>query len=140
MSINSVTLAGNTTDIPELRYTPSGKAVANFSIAVNRPGKGGKQVLDGFFKVVAWGKLAENVAETIAKGQRVVVSGRLTQRSWESEDGSKRYAVEIVAEEVSPSLRFGSADESESSGQEPGDEAHEEASLAAGAAHEPAAE
>ncbi len=150
MSINHVTIAGNTTDIPELRYTPSGKAVANFSIAVNRPGKEGKQVLDGFFKVVAWEKLAENIAETIDKGQRVVVSGRLVQRSWTDAEDKKQYSVEIVAEEVSPSLRFGPGRNSDPSSEGPGrnsdpssegpgDDAHE-AALAAGIAHEPPAE
>ncbi|MGQ0680644.1 MAG: single-stranded DNA-binding protein [Actinomycetota bacterium] len=139
MSINTVTIAGNTTEAPELRYTPTGKAVAKVSIAVNRPGKGGKQVLDGFFKVVAWGKLAENIAETISKGQRVVVSGRLTQRSWTDGEDRKHYAVEIVAEEVSPSLLFGSGPDS--TGEDPGEsDANDEARLAAGIAHEPPAE
>lgn len=109
---STATIIGNITREPELKYTPSGQAVAKFGVAVNRRKKdaGGNWVDDtpSFFDVVCWQGLAENVAESLAKGTRVVVTGRLEQRSWE-QDGQKRYAVEIVADEVAPSLRWATA-------------------------------
>lgn len=110
---NTVTLVGNLTDEPELRYTPQGAAVANFRIAVNHRFKdqaGNWQ--DGetsYFRVNCWRQLAENAAESLARGTRVVVSGRLKMRSWETQEGEKRTVVEIEAEEIGPSLKFATA-------------------------------
>ncbi|MEO8292944.1 MAG: single-stranded DNA-binding protein [Actinomycetota bacterium] len=110
---NSVTLVGNLTDDPELRYTPNGAAVCKFRIAVNRrmpDGNGGwKDGEASYFSVNCWRGLAENVAESLTRGTRVVVAGRLQYRAWENQDGDKRSAVEIEADEVGPSLKWATA-------------------------------
>lgn len=106
--MNTVTIVGNITAQPELRYTPSGAAVANFTVAVNKRVKTEDEwtdELEGFFRCNVWRDQAENVAN-LSKGQRVVVVGRLKQRSWEAKDGSKRDAVEIEVEEVAVSQKF----------------------------------
>ncbi len=109
---NNVQIVGNVTRDPELRYTPSGASVANFSIAWNRRyERNGQQVEEvSFFDVVCWGTLADNVAASISKGIRVIVEGRLDQRSWETPQGEKRSKIEITADEVSPSLRWASVE------------------------------
>ena len=112
MADNAVTLVGNVTEDPELRFTPSGQAVANFTVAVNRRYKQGdkwEDKLDGFFRCSCWRDLAENAAESLRKGTRVVVVGRLQQRSWEDAEGNKRSAVEVQVDEVAPSLRWATA-------------------------------
>jgi single-strand DNA-binding protein len=113
MADNSVTLVGNVTDDPELRFTPSGAAVANFTVAVNRRFKGQsgqwEDKLDGFFRCNCWREMAENVAESLHKGTRIVVTGRLQQRTWEDNDGNKRRDFEIQVDEVGPSLRWATA-------------------------------
>ncbi|HVF12804.1 MAG TPA: single-stranded DNA-binding protein [Actinomycetota bacterium] len=109
---NNITVVGNLTREPELRYTPSGAAVAKFGIAVNRfyTSRSGEKVEQtDFFNVNAWRQLAENIAESLTVGTRVVVSGRLQSRSWETEEGQKRTVVEIEADEVGPSLRWATA-------------------------------
>ena len=108
---NTVTVVGNATRDPELRFTPSGTPVCTFGVAWNRRyERGGEQVEEtSFFDVTCWSSLAENVAESITKGARVIVSGRLEQRSWDTPEGDKRSKVEIVADEVAPSLRWASA-------------------------------
>ncbi len=110
---NAVTLVGNLTDDPELRYTPSGLAVANFSIAVNKRKREDdgtySDSLDGFFRCSCWREMAESVAESCAKGTRVIVVGRLHQRSWETTEGQKRYEIEVAVDEVGPSLRWATA-------------------------------
>lgn len=106
---NNVIVVGNVTRDPELRFTPSGAAVANFGLAWNRKGRDGEDVTS-FFDVTAWNQMAENIGESITKGMRVVVYGRLDQRSWETQDGDKRSKVEIVADEVAPSLRWATAE------------------------------
>ncbi len=113
-SENQITIVGNLTDDPELRYTPNGAAVANFRVAVSRRGKdestGEWKDLDtSFFKVNAWRSLGENVAESLTRGSRVIVSGRLRSRSWETPEGETRSSVEIEADEVGPSLRWATA-------------------------------
>ena len=111
-SENTVTLVGNITDDPELRFTPSGLPVANFTVAVNRrvPKDGGwEDKLEGFFRCSCWRDMAENVAESLQKGSRVMVVGRLQQRSWEDQDGNKRSTVEVQVDEVGPSLRWATA-------------------------------
>lgn len=113
MADNTVTIVGNIAGDVELRFTPTGKPVANFTVAVNRRKKNGDQwedVLEGFFRCNAWDSLAENAAECLQKGTRVIVTGRLQQRSWEGDDGTKRQTVEIVVDEIGPSLRWATAE------------------------------
>jgi single-strand DNA-binding protein len=113
-NINNITICGNITKDPELRFTPGGNAVTTFSIASNRSvqDKNTKEWVENvdFFNVVAWFRLAENCAESLKKGDRVIVSGRLTQRSWEDKEGQKRYSVEIVANNVGASLEWASCE------------------------------
>jgi len=107
-----VTLTGNLTDDPELRFTPNGAAVANFRLAVTPRVKDGDTWRDGdtsFFRVQAFRGLAENLTESLSKGARVVVVGQLKARSWETPEGEKRTTVEVTAEEVGPSLRWATA-------------------------------
>ncbi len=108
-----VTLVGNITSDPQLRFLPSGQAMATFGLAVNRRWQNRQtqawEEETSFFDVVAWASLAENVVESITKGTRVVVTGRLSQRSWENDAGEKRSKVEVVADEVAPSLRWATA-------------------------------
>ena len=110
---NTVELIGNITRDPELRFTPSGAAVANFGLAVNRRWRNQQtnewEEQVSFFDIVCWRELAENVTESLTKGSRVMVSGRLDQRSWETQDGEKRSKVEVVADEIAPSLRWATA-------------------------------
>jgi len=107
---NSVTVTGNITRDPELRFTPTGQAIANFGVAVNRRWQNRQtnewEEATSFFDVVAWGALGENVAQSCGRGTRVIISGRLDQRTWETQEGEKRSKVEIVADEVAPSLRY----------------------------------
>jgi single-strand DNA-binding protein len=107
---NTVVLIGNVTRDPELSYTPSGIAKAAFGLAVNRRWQN-RQTQDweenvSFFDVICWRELAENASESLPKGTRVIVTGRLDQRSWETPDGEHRYKVEITADELGPSLRW----------------------------------
>ena len=112
-SENQVTIVGNLTDDPELRYTPNGAAVVKFRVAVNRRYKdesgNWKDGETSYFSVNCWRSLGENVAESLTRGSRVVVAGRLNYRSWENQDGDKRSAIEIEADEVGPSLRWATA-------------------------------
>ncbi len=107
---NTVTIVGNLTRDPELRFTPSGQATATFGVAVNRVWTDRqsqeRKEATSFLDVVCWGQLAENAAQSLTRGTRVVVSGRLDQRSWENQEGEKRSKIEITADEVSPSLRW----------------------------------
>jgi single-strand DNA-binding protein len=109
---NNVDLVGNITRDPELRYTPSGQPVATFGLAVNRRWQrdGEWQEQTSFFDVVCWGSLGENVSESLGRGSRVMVAGRLEQRSWETQDGDKRSRIEVIADEVGPSLRWATAE------------------------------
>jgi len=111
MADNTVTLVGNVTRDPELRYTTGGRGVASFGLAVNRRYQSNNewQEQTSFFDVVAWGTLGENIAESIEKGTRVVVVGRLEQRSWDTQEGEKRSKIEVVADEIGPSLRWAKA-------------------------------
>ena len=113
MPDNSVTLVGNVTRDPELRFTPSGQAVATFGLAVNRRWQNRQssewEEQTSFFDVKCWAQMAENVGESLHRGARVIVSGRLEQRSWETEQGDKRSKVEVVADEIGPSLRWATA-------------------------------
>jgi single-strand DNA-binding protein len=111
MADNTVTVVGNITRDPELRFTTGGRAVASFGIAVNRRYQVNNewQEQTSFFDVVAWAQLGENAAASLNKGARVIISGRLEQRSWETPDGDKRSKIEIVADEIGPSLRWATA-------------------------------
>jgi single-strand DNA-binding protein len=107
---NNVNIVGNLTRDPELRFTPSGQATASFGVAVNRRWQNRQtqewEEATSFFDVVCWGQLAENSAQSLTRGSRVVISGRLDQRSWENNEGEKRSKIEITADEVAPSLRW----------------------------------
>jgi single-strand DNA-binding protein len=105
---NTVTIVGNVTRDPELRFTPGGMAVASFGVAWNRRKQDGEDEVS-FFDVTCFRDLAENVAETAHKGTRVIIYGMLQQRSWETPDGDKRSKVEVIADEVAPSLKWASA-------------------------------
>lgn len=111
---NNIDLTGNLTRDPELRYTPGGMPVATFGLAVNlrRQNKQTNEWEDrpSFFDVSCFGSLGENVSESLQRGSRVMVVGRLEQRSWETQDGDKRSKVEVIADEVGPSLRWATAD------------------------------
>jgi single-strand DNA-binding protein len=112
MADTHVTLVGNLTDDPELRFTPSGAAVANFRLAVTPRVKDGDGWRDGdasFFRVAVWRQLAENVAESCRKGDRVMVAGSLRVNQWGTPEGEKRSTVEVQADEVGPSLRWATA-------------------------------
>jgi single-strand DNA-binding protein len=109
-SDNFTVQVGNLTDDPELRFTPNGTPVTNFRLAVNqRIRQDDGTWRDGetsFFRVNAWRDQAENIAESLGKGHRAVVLGRLRTRSWETPEGEKRSVTEIDADEVAPSLRW----------------------------------
>jgi single-strand DNA-binding protein len=110
---NSVTLVGNVTRDPELRFTNTGQANVTFGLAVNRRWQNRQtqewEEATSFFDVVCWREMAENVSETITRGARVMVAGRLEQRSWETQEGERRSKVEVVADEIGPSLRWATA-------------------------------
>ncbi|RCW47075.1 single-strand binding protein [Halopolyspora algeriensis] len=109
-----ITVVGNLTADPELRFTPSGAAVANFTVAstprfFDRQSGEWKDGEALFMRCNIWRQAAENVAETLTRGMRVVVQGRLRQRSFETKEGEKRTVVEMEADEVGPSLRYATA-------------------------------
>jgi len=111
MSAN-ITLVGNLVDDPELRFTPSGVAMAKVRLAVNRRWRdqsGEWQENTSFFTGTIWREQAEQAAESLQKGARVIVTGRLEQRSWETEQGEKRSVVEVQVDEIGPSLRWATA-------------------------------
>jgi single-strand DNA-binding protein len=109
-----ITVVGNLTDDPELRFTPSGAAVAKFRVAStpSRFDKEQQKFVDGeplFLSCTVWRQMAENVAESLRRGSRVVVTGRLRQRSYETREGEKRTVIELEVDEVGPSLRYATA-------------------------------
>lgn len=110
-----LTIVGNLTADPELRFTPNGAAVASFTVAstpryLDRQSGEWKDGDALFMRCSAWRQLGENVAESLRKGTRVLVTGRLKQRSYETREGEKRTVVEMEADEVGPSLRYASAE------------------------------
>ena len=111
MADNTITLVGNLTRDPELRFTTGGKGVASFGIAVGRRYQvnGEWQEQTSYFNIVAWGQLGENAAATFTKGMRIIVSGRLEQREYQNREGEKRTAIEVNADEIGPSLRWATA-------------------------------
>ena len=110
----TITVVGNLTADPELRFTPAGAAVANFTVA-STPRSFDRQTnewKDGealFLRCSIWREAAENVAESLTRGSRVIVSGRLKQRSFETREGEKRTVVEVEVDEIGPSLRYATA-------------------------------
>lgn len=110
---NTVTITGNATREPELRFTPSGQAVCSFGLAINRRWQNRQtqewEESTSFIDVTAWAQLAENAAESVGRGTRVTVTGRLDQRSWETQEGDKRSKVEVVADDIAISLRWATA-------------------------------
>ena len=108
MASNTITVVGNLTRDPELRYTQSGKATVTVGIAVNRRYQvnGEWQEQTSYMNVVAWDQLAENIAASLTKGTRILVTGRLDIREYEAREGGKRTAVDIVADEIGPTLRW----------------------------------
>jgi single-strand DNA-binding protein len=113
MADNAITVVGNVTRDPELKFLNSGQAALKMSIAVNRRWQN-RQTQEweervSYFEVVGYGAMAENAANSLTKGSRVIVSGRLEQRSWETENGDKRSIVEINADEIGPSLKWATA-------------------------------
>jgi single-strand DNA-binding protein len=109
-----ITLIGNLTREPEIRYTKDGQATTSLGVAVNRRWQDRTsnewQESTSFFDVVCWRDLAENVALSLVKGTRVVVTGRLEHRTWETPEGEHRSKVEVVADDLGPSLRFATAE------------------------------
>src|SRR5271154_405572 len=110
----TITVVGNLTDDPELRFTPSGAAVTNFTVASTPRvlDKATNEWKDGdalFLRCSVWRQAAENVAESLTRGSRVIVQGRLRQRSYETREGEKRTVVEMEVDEVGPSLRYATA-------------------------------
>ena len=111
MADNTVTVVGNLTRDPELRFTTGGKGITSFGLAVNRryQQNGEWQEKVSFFNVSAWDQLGENCAASLTKGTRIIVTGRLEQREYETQQGEKRSVVEIIADEIGPSLRWATA-------------------------------
>jgi len=113
MADNAITVVGNVTRDPELKFLNSGQAALKLSIAVNRRWQN-RQTQEweervSYFEIVGYGTMAENAANSLVKGSRVIVSGRLEQRTWETENGDKRSIVEINADEIGPSLKWATA-------------------------------
>jgi single-strand DNA-binding protein len=110
---NTITITGNLTRDPELRFTQTGQAKATLGVAVSRRWQNRQtqewEEATSFFNVICWGELGDNASESLTKGSRVIVTGRLDQRSWETPEGDKRSVVEIVADEIGPSLRYATA-------------------------------
>src|SRR3712207_160857 len=110
----TITIIGNLTDDPELRYTPNGAAVANFTVASTPRflDKATNEWKDGdalFLRCSIWRQAAENVAESLTRGARVIVQGRLKQRSYETKEGEKRTVYEVEVDEIGPSLKYATA-------------------------------
>ncbi|WP_394940455.1 single-stranded DNA-binding protein [Psychromicrobium sp. YIM B11713] len=110
----TITVVGNLTNDPELRFTPSGSAVANFTIASTPRtfDRNSNEWKDGetlFLRASVWREAAENVAESLTKGTRVIVTGRLKSRSYETKEGEKRTVIELEVDEIGPSLRYANA-------------------------------
>lgn len=111
MPDNSITIVGNLTRDPELRFTANGKGITSFGLAVNRRWQqnGEWQEKVSFFNVSAWDQLGENIAASCVKGTRIIVTGRLEQREYETQQGEKRSVVELVADDAGPSMRWATA-------------------------------
>lgn len=134
-SLNQVFLIGNLTRDPELRYVPSGKAVANLGLATSRvftTQAGEKREEVCFVRIVVWGKQAESCSQYLNKGSQIFVEGRLQSRSWEAEDGSKRNTMEVVARRIQFLDKVGKPVEGKEVNQEGGDGIGEEEIVSSG--------
>jgi single-strand DNA-binding protein len=111
MADSTVTIVGTLTRDPELRFTQGGRGVATIGVAVNYRFQRNNEWVEeaSFFNVTAWGSVGENASASLSKGMRVIVTGRLQQRSYETQQGEKRSVVEIIADEIGPSLRWATA-------------------------------
>ena len=113
MSAASITVVGNLTGDPELRFTPQGKAVANFTIACSKAAKNEAgdwvNTNESFWKCVAWDQMAENIAESLTKGASVIAQGTVVQKSYETKDGEKRTYMEITVWAIGPDLKKATA-------------------------------
>jgi len=113
MADNSITVVGNVTREPELKFLNSGQAALRLTLAVSRRWQNRQsqewEEKTSFFDIQCYGPMAENAANSLDKGSRVVVTGRMEQRSWDTPEGEKRYAWELVADEIAPSLRWATA-------------------------------
>ena len=112
MADTHVTITGNLTDNSEVTFTPNGAAVTNFRVAVTARIKDGEGWRDGdtsFYRITAWRQLAEHIGDSLSKGDRVIVTGQLRMRAWETPEGDKRQVVEVTAEEAGPSLKWATA-------------------------------
>jgi len=111
MRDNSVTLVGNLVEDPELRFTPSGVAMAKIALAVNRRYQSNNEWQEetSFFRGTCWRDMAENVAESLQKGMRVIITGSLEQRTWETQEGDKRSVIELRIDDIGPSVRWATA-------------------------------
>jgi single-strand DNA-binding protein len=110
--MTQITIVGNLVDSPELRFTAQGKAVANFTVAESKRVKDGNDWKDGpttFWKCSLWDTAAENLTESMSRGQRVIVVGEVAQRSYETREGEKRSVFEVTASEVGPSVKWATA-------------------------------
>jgi single-strand DNA-binding protein len=117
--MTAITIIGNLCDSPELRFTAAGKAIANFTVAVSKRVRDGDQWKDGpssFYRCSLWDTPAENMTESLSKGQRVIVVGEIAQRSYETNAGEKRSVFEVTASEVGPSLKWATAKVEKTSG------------------------
>jgi single-strand DNA-binding protein len=123
MADSTVSITGTLTRDPELRFTQGGRGVASFGVAVNRRYQQNNEWVEqtSFFNVTAWGTLGENASNSLHKGARILVNGRLDQRSWETPEGEKRSVVEIVADEIGPSLRWATVEITKNERREAGD-------------------
>ena len=120
MNLNKAFILGNLTRDPELRQTPTGKSVASFGVATNRiwsDPSGNKQTQAEFHNVVVWGRLAEIASEYLAKGRLVFIEGRITTRSWQDQQGQKKYRTEIIAENMQLGPRLQTPEASATGGQ-----------------------
>ena len=107
-----ITITGNLTGDPELKFTPKGDAVASFTVAVSKRVKDGDKWVDGpssFYRCSIWRQYAENIAESLTKGTRVIVTGEMRQRDYETKEGEKRSVWELQADEVGVALRYATA-------------------------------
>lgn len=134
-NLNQVFLIGRLTRDPELRYVPSGKAVANLGLATSRvfttqAGERREEVC--FVRIVVWGKQAENCSQYLNKGSQIFVEGRLQSRSWEAEDGAKRSTLEVVARRIQFLDKVGKPSEGKEVNREEGDEVVEENTISSG--------
>lgn len=111
MSDSTVTIVGNLTRDPELRFTAAGRGVCSLGVAVSRRYQVNNDWKEetSFFNVTVWGQLGENASASLTKGARVIVTGRLEQRSYEDKEGNKRSTIEIVADDIGPSMKWATA-------------------------------